>query len=118
IVMNPPGFDYGTNTLWEYTVSSINQIHNYLVFTDNTNFTTTPIKFAVPPFVGSSSNPPPILFTSFELGPIRTYAAGEILPGGWRVDAESVDLIGPPLYGPAADGVWAIDINGSGAQTR
>jgi subtilisin family serine protease/subtilisin-like proprotein convertase family protein len=43
-----------TQTLWNYTVSSYNTANSYLTFTDNTNLTTTPVKFALPPFVGNA----------------------------------------------------------------
>ena len=51
IVMNPFGNDGGPGDAWAYTVITLqtNQ-YSYLVLTENTNFSTTPIKFAVPPF--------------------------------------------------------------------
>ncbi|HLX96621.1 MAG TPA: LamG-like jellyroll fold domain-containing protein [Verrucomicrobiae bacterium] len=38
------------------SVVSVQTNYNYLVFTENTNLTTTPIKFAVPPFVAGTTN--------------------------------------------------------------
>ena len=37
------------------SVTSVQTNYNYLVFTENTNLTTTPIKFAAPPFTGNST---------------------------------------------------------------
>lgn len=56
VVMNPGG-NTDTNTAWEYTVSSVNNNHSYLTFTENTNLTTTPIKFAAPPLTGQATGP-------------------------------------------------------------
>ena len=51
IVMNPFGNNGGPGDLWDYTVSALQARQTYLVLTENTNLTTTPIKFAPPPFV-------------------------------------------------------------------
>lgn len=56
VVMNPGG-NADTNTAWEYTVSSINNSYSYLYFTENTNLTTTPIKFAAPPLTALATGP-------------------------------------------------------------
>jgi subtilisin-like proprotein convertase family protein len=55
IVMNPNGNPAGAGDLWQYTVEAIGPQYTYLVLTENTNLTTTPIKFAPTPF-GSPSN--------------------------------------------------------------
>ncbi len=49
IVMNPGG-NSDTNTLWDYTVEALQGRDTYLVLTEDTNKTITPIKFAPPPF--------------------------------------------------------------------
>ncbi|MGA9777951.1 MAG: S8 family serine peptidase [Verrucomicrobiia bacterium] len=51
IVMNPFGNTDGPGDAWTYTVTTLqtNQ-YTYLVLTEDTNETTTPIKFAIPPF--------------------------------------------------------------------
>jgi len=116
IVMNPPGFDYGTNTLWEYTVSSINQIHNYLVFTDNTNFTTTPIKFAAPPFTGAAGST--VTLSDFE-SPVtaQTYTAPTIgNPDGWNVLTNSVQVVNDPSFAYAGNQYLSL-LQGSIART-
>jgi subtilisin-like proprotein convertase family protein len=50
IVMNPYGNLGGPGDAWTYTVNTLqtNQ-YSYLVLTEDTNKTTTPIKFAIPP---------------------------------------------------------------------
>lgn len=62
IVMNPGG--QTNQTQWEYSVSSYNTANSYLTFTDNTNLTTTPVKFALPPFVGNAGTT--VLLSDFE----------------------------------------------------
>ena len=64
IVMNEFG-NPEAGTLWEYTVSSAQEIYNYLTFTENTNLTTAPIKFAPPPFTAVTA-PFPQLISGFE----------------------------------------------------
>ena len=46
-----------TNTSWEYTATIVSENIQYLMLTDNTNRTTTPIKFGTPPYgsLGSGS---------------------------------------------------------------
>lgn len=57
VVMNPGG-NVDTNTAWNYTVSSINNNNSYLVFTEDPDLTTTPIKFAAPPLTSPPAGPP------------------------------------------------------------
>ena len=42
-------------TIWTNTVSVIQRNPAYITFTDDTNFSQIPIKFAVPPFTGTNS---------------------------------------------------------------
>ena len=52
IIMNPNGNSAGSGDLWDYTVDATGPSYEYLVLTEDTNKTTTPIKFAAPtPFV-------------------------------------------------------------------
>jgi subtilisin family serine protease/subtilisin-like proprotein convertase family protein len=72
-------------TRWELTVSSYNTAHSYLTFTDNTNLTTTPIKFAAPPFVGlAGAN---YLVSDFEPPVVAQNYVGPTVgtPDGWSV---------------------------------
>jgi subtilisin-like proprotein convertase family protein len=49
IVMNQDN-NTNTSTAWEYTPTVVNNDYTYLTFTDDTNLTQTPIKFAIPPY--------------------------------------------------------------------
>jgi hypothetical protein len=66
IVMNPPfaNNNEGPGDLWDYTVEASQVKNTYLVLTENTNLTTTPIKFAPPPFVGALTNMPVTNYTT------------------------------------------------------
>jgi subtilisin-like proprotein convertase family protein len=50
IIMNQFGNTNGLNDAWQYSLSGIQTEYNYLTFTEDTNLTTVPIKFAIPPF--------------------------------------------------------------------
>src|SRR5262249_26173879 len=49
IIMNQFG-NANSGTAWTYNINGTIPVFNYLTFTENTNFTTFPIKFAAPPF--------------------------------------------------------------------
>src|ERR1039458_4291572 len=55
--MNPT-VNPGPGDLWDYTVNSSQAKYTYLVLTEDTNKTTTPIKYAVPPFHGTPTLTP------------------------------------------------------------
>jgi len=55
IIMNEGGNP--NQTEWTYTVTQITRQIIYATFTENTNLTTTPIKFALPPFGGLPVEP-------------------------------------------------------------
>lgn len=87
-----------TGTAWDFTASSINSANSYLVFTDNTNLTTTPIKFAAPPFSGTlgfTTN-----LSEFEAPVVvQDYAAPQIgNPDGWDVLTNTVTVISNTAY--------------------
>lgn len=96
-------------TAWNYTISSINNIQNYLVFTDNTNFTTTPIKFTTPPFTNATTpisttcipTNVVVLASSFESPTLTSTncSLGFGVTGfieGWQVVSGDVDLLHEP----------------------
>ena len=76
IVMNESG-NTNSTTIWDYTVTSTTANYLYLTFTENTNLTITPIKFAVPPFTGGAGgsgqggSPPQLLGVGFETDATR-----------------------------------------------
>jgi len=92
-----------TNTRWNYTVSSTSVTHSYLMFTENTNLTTTPIKFAVPPFLPPSA-PPPVAISDFEWPPTaggNYFGPTPGAPDGWSVrTTDPVTVVSNP---PAAN---------------
>ncbi|HEV2318984.1 MAG TPA: S8 family serine peptidase, partial [Verrucomicrobiae bacterium] len=49
-IVNQFGNTNGGSDAWTYTINGTFPSFNYLSFTDNTNLTVTPIKFAIPPF--------------------------------------------------------------------
>ena len=132
IVMNPNGNSPGN--LWDYTVNSAQAKYTYLVLTEDTNKTTTPIKFAPVPFQGVLTN---MLVTnavpvtnvvpaaaewhgSFEGNTVNIEpTAGQYFPDGWLVDSGSVDVvINATWFGNKADeGNWLVDLDGSDAGT-
>jgi hypothetical protein len=113
-----------TNTLWTYTAGGVLTNFEYLAFTEDTNLTTTPIKFAAPPFVPATNNVTTaasnVWFNGFEGGgrslgmPVGTYFAG-----GWYITYGTVDLFSYPafIYQPLYQGTNCIDLNGNGPGT-
>jgi subtilisin-like proprotein convertase family protein len=94
IIMNQGG-NPDTNTLWDYTVTSTSADYFYLTFTENTNLTSTPMKFAVPPFYnlpGSSSN---VLISGFESAAAGYYAPTSFIEG-WSVVSNRVNVTTNP----------------------
>jgi len=108
IIMNPNGNNSGPGDLWDYTVDATGPSYDYLVLTENTNLTTTPIKFAVPPFV------PAIAWQNgFEesIPNPNLVQAGNYFDGGWLVTFGNIEVLGPAT-GPAYSGNNFIDLDG------
>jgi len=55
ITMNE-GNSTNDNTLWEYTATVVSPVPARLVFTENTNLASVPIKFALPPYLPAGTN--------------------------------------------------------------
>jgi subtilisin-like proprotein convertase family protein len=91
-----------TNIAVSYlTVTNVVTNSLYLTFTENTNLTMTPIKFAIPPFVPPVTTPT-ILFTNgFEGLPPSDYVTNQIV-SGWKVMANQVSVAADPTN--AVDG--------------
>jgi subtilisin-like proprotein convertase family protein len=94
IVMNE-GDNSDPGTIWDYTVTSTFANYLYLTFTENTNLTITPVKFAVPPFTGGAGGSPQLLGNGFE-----SDAPGDHVPldlvDGWTVTSNKVTVINNP----------------------
>ena len=117
IVMNPFGNPGDSGDLWDYTVDALQGKQSYLVLTEDTNKTTTPIKFAPPPFVPSIpvTTNPPAWHGSFEGDLGATITAGSYFGGGWLVESGSINLISPPSYSlnsTGDEGTNWIDLDG------
>ncbi|MGA3283012.1 MAG: S8 family serine peptidase [Verrucomicrobiota bacterium] len=108
IIMNQFG-NTNPGTAWNYTASGYQTNYLYLAFTENTNRTTTPIKFAPPPFV------PPIFSTNLNFGGWESAAVGDYVAptnvAGWDVISNQVSVVFdppnaqvPPLFLALANG--------------
>jgi len=80
----------------------------YLTFTEDTNVTATPIKFATPPFQPSFI--PPTFFTS----EFETAAPGEYLTGatveGWTVETNQVSVFNDPAVAALGTNALALGV--------
>jgi len=90
IIMNPNGNTNGT-TMWTYTAGGIQKNYNYLTFTEDTNLTTIPIKFAVPPYtlLDFGTN---YALSDFESATNGDYFAPTIIydtNGGWNLSTNN-----------------------------
>ena len=111
IIMNQFGNPAGTNgTSWIYHAGGIQTNFFYLRFTEDTNLTTTPIKYAVPPFVPAQTNYSEVWTDSFEAYPRQTILQGSTF-GSWTVLTNQVVIATNP---PATDGTNLL-VLGNGA---
>ncbi|MBN2505484.1 MAG: S8 family serine peptidase, partial [Verrucomicrobia bacterium] len=104
IVMNEQG-DSIDGTWWNYTGLAVSGRYIYTTFTENTNLTSTPIKFGIPPFTNNVlmtnlNVPTPV--SRFETAGPGPYPAGTTFDG-WTVDAGQVEVVADPPW--AADGL-------------
>jgi len=95
IVMNK-GNNADPATVWSYTPRIVTQDYTYLTFTDDTNVTDMPIKFAIPPYDanGDGTN---FTLSGFELATNGEYIASNATPatipddfGGWTLTTNNV----------------------------
>jgi subtilisin-like proprotein convertase family protein len=116
-----PGFDTNVTIImdednpstlgdaWQYSVTVVQQDMTYAIFTEDTNKTTTPIKFAVPPF-GTLAVPTPVTVfsNSFEDVPASNYAAPFILDGWSVADSNVVTVVTVPAFAPDGTNLLAL----------
>ena len=95
IVINQGGNTNFPTTAWDYTLLSPQAEYHYLMFTENTNFTTTPIKYAVPPFVPALTTPTNLFTSSFEGLPSTDYITNQVV-AGLNVTANEVSVAADP----------------------
>jgi subtilisin family serine protease/subtilisin-like proprotein convertase family protein len=119
IIMNEDG-DITRTTEWAYTAGGVQTNIEYLAFTEDTNLTVTPIKFAALPLMPSTNpvitlytNFTPIWHNSFEGGTGDvTLSAGTIFADGWTVGLDFIDWITSTL---AYEGTNYIRLTNSGS---
>jgi hypothetical protein len=90
-------------TFWTYTIGGVQTNYYYLTFTEDTTNTTTPIKFATPPFVPNTVSG--ILWTdNFDAYTAQAYPAPGTFGTGrvWTVLTNQVEIINtnPPAKSP------------------
>ena len=89
-------------TAWNYTIHSIQTNYFYLTLTDDTNLTTTPIKFAPPPFVPVLVNAPSpdlaVWQNGFEGNVPGNYVGVSYISDGWLIDSGDVDIANTGAY--------------------
>jgi hypothetical protein len=72
---------------WDYTVTATHPAFLYTTFTDDTNLTLTPIKFAIPPFTTNSQVPGGGGIFYLPEEPLGAFA-GQGAAGQWRLEIE------------------------------
>ena len=92
IIMNENG-NSDSNTLWTYTPTIISQAYSYFTFTDDTNFATIPMKFAIPPFFSSPSTSS-ITISDFDPPVLAGFYNAGTNVDGWSVDGGQVRVFG------------------------
>jgi subtilisin-like proprotein convertase family protein len=89
VVIVDAGVAANTNLVWDYSLSMITNVVSYLVFTENTNLTTIPIKFAVPPFnISSTTNSTNVSGNNLYYFPEQSLQTlvGESTYGAWTLE--------------------------------
>jgi subtilisin-like proprotein convertase family protein len=102
-------------------IEIVTNLFLYTTFTENTNLTTTPIKFGIPPFT-NSPNPQSTLiledgFENLGTNLIGTGALGIAPPSvvsGWVVESGTVD-IHTSIYNQPHTGLYSLDSSGYNA---
>jgi len=92
IIMNEFG-NANPATRWEYTVTAVQTIHSYLIFTENTNAATLPVKFLPPPFANTNLVAPSLI-SGFEVA-VGNYSAPATVDG-WTVASNQVSVLHDP----------------------
>lgn len=94
-IVNQFGNTNGGSDAWTYTINGTFPSYNYLTFTEDTNLTVTPIKFAIPPFdlrdMGTNYT-----FGNFDLASNGDYFALTNIYdpfGGWTVPTNLVTQV-------------------------
>lgn len=107
IVMNEGG-NINPDDAWDYTVTATQPGFLYTTFTEDTNLTVTPIKFAVPPFTTNSPAPGGGVANGIFYLPEESLSrlTGESAVGEWTLEIE--DTRAGPLGGSASLLGWQL----------
>ncbi|HEV2320610.1 MAG TPA: LamG-like jellyroll fold domain-containing protein, partial [Verrucomicrobiae bacterium] len=111
------GAAYENHDILDWTFSNPLQQNNYLVFTENTNLTTTPIKFAAPPFKpGPSTNV--VAASGFDSATPGDYYTASFNDGTnvWNVLSNQVSVVNDPANADAGSHFLAL-ANGTVSNT-
>jgi alpha-tubulin suppressor-like RCC1 family protein/subtilisin-like proprotein convertase family protein len=103
IIMNQ--FTNVPGAVWSYTASGVATNYDYLAFTEDTNLTTTPIKFAVPPFVPSGGFSTNFILSDFEAATPGDYTGSFADESMWSVVSNQVSVMNDPVnaYGGSSN---------------
>lgn len=100
IIMNQLTNSAGAGgTRWTYTVGGVQTNYNYLMFTEDTNLTAVPIKFAIPPFNYTATGTNYAL-SDFDLATNGNYLAPTNIydaHGGWSLTNITAMFVGTNL---------------------
>jgi subtilisin-like proprotein convertase family protein len=123
IVMNEFGNTNSSGDAWTYTAGGVLTNFEYLAFTEDTNLTTTPIKFAPPPFVPMAlmyqtniTYQTNVTFTTnsvtLPLSGFESPTAGDYLTGttvdGFSVVSNQVSVVNDPTNAQAGNQFLAL----------
>jgi subtilisin-like proprotein convertase family protein len=100
IVMNQGNNPVNT-TQWQYTPKLVSEDYTYLTFTDDTNLTEIPIKFALPPY-DNLDNGTNFILSDFESATNGTYRAPATIfdtNGGWTMTTNDI-FVRTNFFGP------------------
>jgi subtilisin-like proprotein convertase family protein len=89
------------NTAWNYTLTATRRKYQYLVLTENTNLTHTPIKFAAPPLGSPSGSLSNLVTSGFEGVAAGNYVTNSLV-AGWLVVSNQVTVVTTNVANPVA----------------
>ena len=94
---------------WTYSVDALGGAYQYLVLTEDTNKTTTPIKFALPPFVPGAAGTN-VTLSDFETAAVTNYTNGTTINDetAWSVLNNQVSVVNDPTTADAGNNFLAL----------
>ncbi|MDB6067815.1 MAG: Peptidase and in kexin sedolisin [Pedosphaera sp.] len=109
VVMNE-GDNTNPNAVWNYAISLVSQTLTYATFSEDTNFASIPIKFAIPPFGTNTAGTLLVtnLVSSFETRAPAPYAAPSVIEGWSVLDTNPVTIVKVPALADTGSNVLAL----------